>query len=73
MFVRKWFLSNLEDQVKSFFAILRKEKSPMQQHKHIEKKKREGEKEDCFPKLVINIRSALEWGLNPTHPYNHLK
>ena len=31
----------------------------MQQHKHIKKKETEGEKEDCFPKLVINIDQHL--------------
>ena len=43
-----------------------KEKSPMQQHKHKKKKKKrepEGEKEDCFPKLVINIDQHLNEAL----------
>ena len=38
----------------------------MQQHKHIKKKKQrktEGEKEDCFPKLVINIDQHLNEAL----------
>ena len=40
----------------------------MQQHKHKKKKKKkkketEGEKEDCFPKLVINIDQHLNEAL----------
>ena len=36
----------------------------MQQHKHIKKKGRtEGEKEDCFPTLVINIDQHLNEAL----------
>ena len=45
----------------------------MQQHKHIQKKEKkkrkekkretEGEKEDCFPKLVINIDQHLNEAL----------
>jgi len=37
----------------------------MQQHKHTHTKKREteGEKEDCFPKLVINIDQHLNEAL----------
>jgi len=38
----------------------------MQQHKHKKKKKKretEGEKEDCFPKFVINIDQQLNEAL----------
>ena len=35
----------------------------MQQHKHIKKSKTEGEKEDCFPTLVINIDQYLNEAL----------
>ena len=35
----------------------------MQQQKHIKKKETEGEKEDCFPTLVINIDQHLNEGL----------
>ena len=36
----------------------------MQQHKHTKKKREtEGEKEDCFPKLVINIDQHLNEAL----------
>ena len=48
-----------------------KEKSPMQQHKHKKRKKkkkkkreeRRWRKEDCFPKLVINIDQHLNEAL----------
>ena len=35
----------------------------MQQHKHIKKKEIEGERENCFPKLVINIDQHLNEAL----------
>ena len=52
----------------------------MLQHKHThtqkkkKKKKREteGEKEDYFPKLVINIDQHLNEALTLLSPYNHI-
>jgi len=48
-----------------YLKVSWKEKSPMQQHKKKKKKKRETEweKEDCFPKLVINIDQHLNEAL----------